>query len=116
MEEQIHTKTACSKAIMAVYDAMYILGGKWKISIVASLLFGKKRYSEILRDVEGISGKMLSRELKEMEMNELIKRSVTNTQPVTVMYELTSYGETVQPVINVLAQWGTNHRVRITGK
>lgn len=116
MTEQIHTQTACTRAIMAVHDAMYVLGGKWKISIVASLLFGKKRYSDILRDVEGISGKMLSRELKEMEMNQLIKRTVATTQPITVIYELTEYGETVKPVINVLAQWGTDHRKKIIGK
>jgi|SRR5690554_2460757 len=113
--EPIHTQMACNKAIMAVHDAMYVLGGKWKISIIASLLFGRKRYSDILREVQGISGKMLSRELKEMEMNQLIKRTVIDTQPVTVMYELTEYGQTAQPVINVLAQWGTVHREKITG-
>ena len=99
---------------MAVHDAMYVLGGKWKISIIASLLFGKKRYSDILKDVDGISGKMLSRELKEMEINQLIKRTVITTQPVSVMYELTPYGETVQPVITILAQWGIAHRDLIT--
>ncbi|UUC45179.1 winged helix-turn-helix transcriptional regulator [Flavobacterium cerinum] len=110
MEQPIHSQMACNKAIMAVHDAMYVLGGKWKISIIASLLFGKKRYSDILKDVNGISGKMLSRELKEMEVNKLIKRTVISTQPVSVMYELTPYGETVQPVITILAQWGITHR------
>ncbi|HRB70946.1 helix-turn-helix domain-containing protein [Flavobacterium sp. WV_118_3] len=114
METPIHSQMACNKAIMAVHDAMYVLGGKWKISIIASLLFGKKRYSDILKDVDGISGKMLSRELKEMEINQLIKRTVITTQPVSVMYELTPYGETVQPVITILAQWGIAHRDLIT--
>lgn len=114
LEEHMHTQTTCHKSIMAVHDAMYVLGGKWKISIIASLLFGEKRYSDILRDVKGISGKMLSRELKEMEMNQLIKRTVANTQPVTVLYELTDYGQTAKPVINILAQWGARHRQRIT--
>ena len=95
---------------MAVHDTMYVLGGKWKISIVACLLFGAKRYSEILRDVSGISGKMLSRELKEMETNFLIQRTVEGTQPVTVTYVLTEYGESVKPVIDVLAEWGMVHR------
>jgi DNA-binding HxlR family transcriptional regulator len=111
-----HTHGECKKSILSVHDAMYILGGKWKISIVASLLWGTKRYSDILKDVEGISGKMLSRELKEMEVNQLIKRTVLNTQPITVQYELTEYGETVKPVIDILAKWGYAHRKRITAK
>ena len=111
-----HTGHECKKSILAVHDAMYVLGGKWKISIVASLLFGPKRYSDILRDVAGISGKMLSRELKEMETNLLIKRTVVSTQPVTVSYKLTEYGESAKPVIDVLAKWGEVHRKCITRK
>lgn len=111
-----HTHSECKKSILSVHDAMYVLGGKWKISIVASLLWGTKRYSDILKDVEGISGKMLSRELKEMETNQLIKRTVLDTQPITVQYELTEYGQTVKPVIEILGKWGYAHRKRITGK
>lgn len=64
------------KKIQAVHDTMDVLGGKWKISILSALCFGKKRYSELLRAVNGISGKVLSRELKDMEMNMLIRRTV----------------------------------------
>lgn len=106
----------CKKTIMAVHDAMDVLNGKWKISIVASLSFDKKRYSEILRDVKGISGKMLSRELKDMEINQLVKRTVMDTQPVTVQYELTEYGQSLNPVITNLANWGFEHRKKIIGK
>ena len=101
---------------MAVHDAMYIIGGKWKISIVAALCFHPKRYSDILRDIEGISGKMLSRELKEMEMNKLVTRTVMATQPVTVQYELTVYGKRLKAVIDNLAAWGHEHRKLIIGK
>ncbi|KAA5535724.1 winged helix-turn-helix transcriptional regulator [Paenimyroides baculatum] len=105
-----HSSEECRHSIRAVHDAMYVLGGKWKISIVACLLFGAKRYSDILREVEGISGKMLSRELKEMEVNFLVKRTVGKSQPVMVSYELTEYGESVKPVIATLANWGQIHR------
>lgn len=105
-----HSAHECKKSILAVHDAMYVLGGKWKISIIASLLFGEKRYSEILRDVSGISGKMLSRELKEMENNFLIERNVISSQPITVSYSLTDYGMTVKPVIEILSNWGRVHR------
>jgi DNA-binding HxlR family transcriptional regulator len=100
----------CRKAILGVNDAMYILGGKWKIYLIAALLFGPKRYSELLRDITGISGKVLSRELKEMEVNRLVKRTVSSTQPVSVNYELTEYGESTKSIIAVLAQWGEAQR------
>lgn len=103
----------CKKAIMGVHDAMYILGGKWKISIITCLLFGAKRYSDILKNVTGISGKMLSRELKEMELNSLITRSVSPNLPITVTYELTEYGHSTQPIIIVLADWAEEHRKSI---
>jgi DNA-binding HxlR family transcriptional regulator len=103
----------CKKTIMAVHDAMYMLGGKWKISIVTALCFHPKRYSDVLKDVEGISGKMLSRELKELETNKLVKRTVLDTQPVTVQYELTPYGQKLKPMIDQLALWGSEHRKMI---
>lgn len=95
---------------------MDVLGGKWKIKILSSLTFGNKRYSEILKEVTGISGKMLSRELRDLEMNLLLKRSVLGTQPVTVQYELTEYCEHLIPIINSLAEWGAAHRRKIIGK
>ncbi len=101
---------------MAVHDTMDVLSGKWKIAILSSLGFGKKRYSEIFKEVNGISGKMLSRELKDMEMNLLIKRTVLETQPVTVQYELTPYCKNLMPIIESLAEWGAEHRKRITEK
>lgn len=101
---------ACKPIIRSINDAMYIMGGKWKISIIAALSFGTKRYSEILKDVEGISGKMLSRELKEMEMNKLIVRQVISSRPIKVQYRLTKYGESLNPVILALAEWTAQHR------
>lgn len=116
MKDIKHDKQTCSKRILAIHDTMDVLGGKWKISILVSLAFGKKRYSEILKDVKGISGKMLSRELKDMEMNQLVTRTVLETQPVTVQYELTDYCKKLLPIVFSLAEWGTAHRKRIIGK
>jgi len=99
---------------MGVHDAMYVLGGKWKIYIIASLMFGPRRYSEMLRDLKGISGKMLSRELKEMETNALVERVASESSPISVSYALTEYGKSVQPVIDVLANWGEEHRNTVT--
>ncbi len=103
--------------IMAIHDAMDVLNGKWKISIISSVCYyNKRRFSDILNDVNGISNKMLSKELKELEMNKLITRTVRNTQPVTVEYNLTEYGKSLQTIIDDLAKWGAEHRKVITGK
>ena len=105
------------KEIMAVHDAMDVLSGKWKISIISSICYyNERRFSDILSDVNGISNKMLSKELKELEVNKLVKRTVLDTQPVTVQYNLTEYGRTLQTIIDNLAEWGMEHRKVITGK
>lgn len=102
---------------MAVHDAMDVLNGKWKISIISSICYNnQRRFSDILHDIQGISNKMLSKELKELETNKLVKRTVLDTQPVTVLYQLTAYGKTLQTVIDKLAEWGTEHRKVIIGK
>lgn len=106
-------KKECGQTIMAIHDVMDLLNGKWKVSIIACLCFKKMRYSDLLREVKGISGKMLSRNLKELEINQLITRSVLSTQPVTVEYEITAYGATLKHLIATIAAWGMTHRKRI---
>lgn len=104
------------KEMMAVQDSMDVLSGKWKIAIISSICYyNKRRFSDILNDVVGISNKMLSKELKELEINQLIKRSVLETQPITVQYTLTDHGKTLQTIINNLTDWGIEHRKKITG-
>nr|WP_294781632.1 helix-turn-helix domain-containing protein [uncultured Flavobacterium sp.] len=99
------------KEIMAVHDTMDILNGKWKISIISSICYhNKRRFTDILNDVNGISNKMLSKELRDLEINKLIKRTVLDTQPVTIHYQLTEYGLTLKTIINDLADWGIKHR------
>jgi DNA-binding HxlR family transcriptional regulator len=100
-----------------VQDAMDVLNGKWKIAIISALCcFTKRRFSDILQDVIGISNRMLSKELKELETNQIIKRTLVDTQPITVHYELTNHGKTLQPLIEGLAAWGVVHHKQIVGK
>lgn len=67
---------------------------RWKIPIISSIWhYNKRRFSDILNDIEGISNRMLSKELKELEINQLVKRTVLDTQPITVQYELTEHGK-----------------------
>lgn len=106
----------CSKKLQPVKDALYILSGKWKLQIIIALKFNNQRFKELQREVTGITAKMLSKELKELEQNELVTRTVYDTIPVTVEYELTEYSKTLDPIIMTLGDWGTKHRKRLMGQ
>jgi len=100
--------------LLAINDAMAVLGGKWKISLIGTLSFkGKRRFSDLLRDLDGIGPKMLAKELRELEANQVITRTVKNTKPITVEYEMTTYGMTLNQVICEIVSWGTAHRAHI---
>ena len=107
------TAQECSASLAGVADAIYVIGGKWKLRIIIALSEGSKRFNELQRRVEGISAKVLSNELKELEMNGFIKRNVYTDFPVVVEYELTPYSETLHDVMRSLSEWGAKHRARI---
>ncbi|MBW2960589.1 winged helix-turn-helix transcriptional regulator [Mesonia aestuariivivens] len=111
--EEVSALKTCSQKIRAIHDTMDVLSGKWKVSIIACLCFQPMRYSDLLREVQGISGKMLSRELKDLEMNKLILRKVLDTKPVSISYEITEYGKSLKQLTSVIAEWGLNHREEI---
>ena len=112
----VDTNDVCTSSLRAIQDVMDVLGGKWKISIVTCLCFYPRRFSELLKLVEGISGKVLSRELKDLEMNKLVSRTVKDTQPITVEYAITDYGNTFKDLIQIMVEWGLKHREKIIGK
>jgi len=113
IEKQDLEPDACSGHHLAIRDTMEILSGKWKIRIIGSLSFGKKRFMELKGNIVGIAAKMLSKELQELELNGLVKRTVLETKPITVEYELTVYGHSLKPVIDEMATWGVQHRKRV---
>lgn len=78
---------------MPVRDALDILSGKWKLRITISLSFGNKRFSQMAKQIPGITDKMLSKELRELEMNQLVKRKVYDSVPIVVEYSMTEYGK-----------------------
>lgn len=114
--EEPRTQETCTKAMLPVKDALDILNGKWKLQIIVSLSFGNKRFSQMAKEIPGITDKMLSKELRELEMNELVKRTVYDAVPVVVEYSMTAYGKTLEKLIDELQQWGIRHRKRILGK
>jgi DNA-binding HxlR family transcriptional regulator len=114
--KQKRTHEECTKAIIPVRDALDILSGKWKLPIIISLSFGNKRFSQMAKQISGITDKMLSKELRELEINELVKRTVYDSVPVVVEYSMTPYGKTLEKLIDELQSWGIKHRKRIMEK
>ena len=110
-----YTPLQCTNRISATEDALYVLGGRWTIRVMIGVLGGNTRFNELQRTVKGISAKMLSVELKKLEINQLVERKVLADQiPVIVEYLPTEYSESLKDIITALAQWGTNHKKRIT--
>jgi DNA-binding HxlR family transcriptional regulator len=104
---------ACDAHHRAIRDTMDLLSGKWKLRIVGSLSLGKKRFMDLIAHIDGIAAKMLSKELKELEINGLVNRTVVETKPMTVEYELTEYGHSLKPIVDEMAIWGMQHRKRL---
>jgi DNA-binding HxlR family transcriptional regulator len=98
---------------MPIKDALEVLSGKWKIPILACLSGGTKRFKEISKEVGGITDKMLSKELKDLEMNMLVSRTVLDTFPPTVEYSWTQHSRSLGNLIHALQDWGRLHRKKI---
>lgn len=101
----------CSASyILAVNDTINVINGKWKMAIMSSLFFGKKRYGEIEKEIPKINSRMLSKELRDLEANGIVTRKVYDTIPVSVEYELTESGQAFRKVLDVMLEWGLEHR------
>ena len=100
----------------AVRDTIDVLSGKWKLPIMGSLINGKKRFGELEKDIPKITAKMLSKELRDLEMNQLVKRTVYDTIPATIEYEITLYGRSLDKVLFEMRELGMQHRRRIIRK
>ncbi len=110
------TSGTCPKTMLSIKDALEAVEGKWKLLILFALSSGPKRFKQISKDVNGITDKTLSRELKNLEANELIKREVHDTFPPTVEYSITEHGLSLERVLLELHLWGLLHRRQVIGK
>lgn len=103
----------CMGMILPVRDALEVLSGKWKLPILIALTLGNKRFGEIAREIPKITDRMLSKELRDLELHGLIKRTVYDTIPVVIEYSTTEYGHSLDSVIVELRKWGVEHRKRV---
>ncbi|MBT1704334.1 winged helix-turn-helix transcriptional regulator [Chryseosolibacter indicus] len=107
----------CSYNLLAIQDTLEILSGKWKVPLICILRLQKKLcFNDLLREVPGISAKVLAKELRELESNDLVARTILDTKPAMVEYRLTEYGNTLEKVIFEMLDWGLSHRKKVTGK
>ncbi|MBC7935662.1 MAG: helix-turn-helix transcriptional regulator [Rhizobacter sp.] len=102
--------------VLAVNDTLNVISGKWKMPIIGSLLFDKRRFTEIQRNIPKITPRMLSKELKELELNGVVKRTVYDTLPVSVEYELTPSAKSLNHVLDTMVEWGIRHREAVVGR
>ena len=94
MDKEVTSEAQCKATLNSVADALYVIGGKWKLRIIVALTEGNRRFNEMQRLIEGISAKVLSTKLKDLELNGFVRRNVFTGTPVVVEYELTEYAET----------------------
>ena len=96
--------------VQALQDTIYVLGGKWKLPIINSICNGNHRFTEIQQSIPGITSRMLSKELKDMELNNLVKRIEDRDAKVAILYESTPYCKSFGPIITEMINWGKSHR------
>ncbi|SFI58561.1 transcriptional regulator, HxlR family [Halpernia frigidisoli] len=113
MEEK---QQVCQFKLMASRDVLEVIQGKWRIPIIISLTYGNKRFGEIQRDIADVSPKMLSQELKALEMNKIITRTLFDSMPVTVEYSLTPLGLSMNKLLEEILEWGIHFRKEVVGK
>jgi DNA-binding HxlR family transcriptional regulator len=107
-------QTPCTQNLRPISDTLEVVGGKWKLLILSALVgVGSKRFTELQRELGRVTPRVLSKELKELELNQLVLRTVHPTMPVTVEYSLSEHGKTLEPVMLALRDWGTRHRRQI---
>lgn len=115
-QKVMYTQLQCLRNLAAIEDALYVLGGKWKLRVVIALVSGYNRFNEIQRTISGISARVLSNELKDLEINGLVERIVhADQKPVVVEYVATEYAQSLGDIIAALTDWGHEHKKKITG-
>ncbi|MNO12342.1 putative HTH-type transcriptional regulator YtcD [compost metagenome] len=92
-----------------VEATLEVIGGKWKVVILCHLDKGDKRTSELKRLMPGITQKMLTQQLRELEEDGVVKRSIYEQIPPKVVYSLTEYGWSLKPILDTMCAWGEKH-------
>ncbi len=106
MESQV---VNTERATCPVERTLEVIGGRWKVLILRELFLGVKRFGQLHRALHGITQKMLTQQLREMEEDGIIHREVYLQVPPKVEYSLTPLGESLKPIIDSMHLWGVRH-------
>ncbi|MDU2208191.1 MAG: helix-turn-helix domain-containing protein [Veillonella sp.] len=96
-----------------MHVGLNILSGKWKLRILWYISKGPVRFNELQRSLGSITTKPLTQQLRELEEQKIVLRTVYLEMPPKVEYSLTALGETIQPILKALCEWGTNYQNEI---
>ena len=105
----------CLNTVKPVKDALEVINGKWKLAIIISVGVGNERFTDIQDSIEGITPKVVAKELKDLEHHKLIKRIIIDEYPVRIIYRSEPYAATLTPIIYALKEWGISHKKLISG-
>ena len=100
--------------ICPVATTVQIIGSKWKLLILRNLMQRPWRFNELRKDLEGISQKVLTDSLRSLEADGIVTRTVYPEVPPRVEYSLSELGETIRPILDAMAVWGTNYKEYLT--
>jgi DNA-binding HxlR family transcriptional regulator len=103
-----------SKTRCAVEATVGVIGGRWKAVVLFHLLAEKKRFGELRRHLPAVTQRMLTLQLRELEEDGLVKRTVYAEVPPRVEYELTAYGRSLEPILLAMREWGERYKRRLT--
>lgn len=106
-------KPTARKYNCPVEAALDVIGGKWKVLIICWLKEGRHRFGELRRRIPGVSERMLTQQLRELERDGIVRRKVYPEVPPRVEYSLTAFGDSLRPIMVMLNKWGQKHLKRI---
>lgn len=112
-EKKVIEKIDIQDKLKYVQDTQFVIGGKWKLPIIIAIYHENIRFNEIQKAIPNITNRVLSKELKHLEENLLVKRSVYDDYPARVEYTLTDYCYTLTDLLRLMEDWGKIHREKI---
>lgn len=113
MNSKKETYKDCEAGMLHLQDTLEVIHGKWKILVLFSIINGNKRFKEIKKSIPKISGKVLAKELKDLEQNKLINRTIQDDLLIVIEYTPTQHTTTLRSVFKSMIDWGKIHRKKI---
>lgn len=104
-----HPLTNCG-----IEATLQVIGGRWKVLILHELLEGVRRFGELHRSLPGVTQKMLTQQLRDLEQQGIVRRKVYPEIPPKVEYSLTECGKSLRPILDALHKWGSQHTKKRT--